>query len=406
MFRGPLQALLRKNNAAPLPSAAREELLREATQIDQFDPGTDKSTTEAINWLCRAQDNSPTNDGGVSRHFSLLSGWGTSYPETTGYIIPSFISYWQSTGNLEVRERAKTMLDWLVSIQHSEGGFQGGMVNSAPCALVTFNTGQILLGLAAGVCEFGDEYRFAMRSAANWLVHSQDEDGCWRKFPTPFAVPGEKAYETHVSWGLLEATRADGDERYAAAALKNIKWSLTQQEKNGWVRNCCLLNPQKPLTHTLGYFLRGVLEGYRFSGREELLEAALKTGQGLLSAQLPDGRLPGRLKRNWRSAVSWTCLTGDAQIAHCWLILYSLTGDKRFLEAALSALSFVRKTVSLSGPGETRGAVKGSYPIDGDYCTFEYPNWAAKFVIDANMLAREKMKESNIKSGQFKVMSA
>jgi hypothetical protein len=406
MLRGQFQAWLRKKNAAHLPPAAREELLREATRINQPDPGLDKSTTEAINWLCRAQDNSSTNDGGVSKHFSLLSGWGRSYPETTGYIIPSFISYWQSTGNLEVRARAKVMLDWLVSIQFPEGGFQGGMVNLTPCVPVIFNTGQILLGLSAGVREFGDEYRFAMRHAANWLVQTQDEDGCWRKFPTPFASAGEKAYETHISWGLLEATRIDGDEKFAAAALKNIKWSLTHQEKNGWMRNCCLNNPQKPLTHTLGYFLRGVLEGYRFFGREEFLDAAVNTGQGLLSALLPNGSLPGRLKQNWHGAVSWTCLTGNAQVAHCWLILHSLTGEKRFVDAALSALSFVRKTVSLSGPEETRGAVKGSFPVNGGYCTFEYPSWAAKFLIDANMLAREKMKESNIISGKFKELSA
>ena len=72
------------------------------------------------------------------------------------------------------------MLDWLVKIQLGNGGFQGGLIDSEPVVPVTFNTGQILLGLAAGVREFSDQYRLAMCRAADWLVRTQDSDGCWR----------------------------------------------------------------------------------------------------------------------------------------------------------------------------------------------------------------------------------
>jgi len=101
------------------------------------------------------------------------------------------------------------MLDWLVSIQLPGGGFQGGMVNQTPVVPVTFNTGQMLMGLAAGVSEFGDVYRGAMVAAGDWLVQTQDADGCWRRFPSPFAGRGDKAYEKHVSWGLIEAERLE-----------------------------------------------------------------------------------------------------------------------------------------------------------------------------------------------------
>ena len=107
----------------------------------------------------------------------------------------------------EARRRARRMLDWLVSIQLPEGGFQGGTIDHAPVVPVTFNTGQVLLGLAAGVEEFGEAYIEPMRRAADWLVATQDRDGCWRRHPSPFAAPGEKTYETHVAWGLLEADR-------------------------------------------------------------------------------------------------------------------------------------------------------------------------------------------------------
>ena len=80
------------------------------------------------------------------------------------------------------------MLDWLVSIQFPAGGFQAGRIEAQPRVPVTFNTGQILLGLAAGFAEFGDNYRDAMCRAADWLVSTQDADGCWRKFPSPFTT--------------------------------------------------------------------------------------------------------------------------------------------------------------------------------------------------------------------------
>lgn len=44
----------------------------------------------AIKWLCQAQDAS--EDGGVVGRYRLDRGWTSSYPETTGYIIPTFVS--------------------------------------------------------------------------------------------------------------------------------------------------------------------------------------------------------------------------------------------------------------------------------------------------------------------------
>ena len=91
------------------------------------------------------------------------------------------------------------MLDWLVSLQSPDGGFPGGIVGVADPVPVAFNTGQILMGLAAGVREFGDPYRDAMRRAADWLVEIRDPDGCWRKFSTPFARSGDKTYDVHLA---------------------------------------------------------------------------------------------------------------------------------------------------------------------------------------------------------------
>ncbi len=277
------------------------------------------------------------------------------------------------------------MLDWLVSIQLPDGGFMGGRIDSTPMVPVTFNTGQILLGFAAGERVFGG-YREPMRRAADWLVNTQDADGCWRRFPTPFAGLGDKSYETHVAWGLLEAARIDPERGYAEAALANVRWALGSLAPNGWIDNCCFDNADQPLTHTLGYTLRGILEAYRYSGDALFLSAARRTADGILSALGIDGYLPGQLRSDWSPHVPWVCLTGTAQIAHCWLILYSETKEQRYAAAAFRANEFVRRTVRVEGRPETRGAVKGALPVDGAYGRFEYLNWAAKFLADSLML--------------------
>ncbi|MGH9503936.1 MAG: hypothetical protein ACRD20_13885 [Terriglobales bacterium] len=289
--------------------------------------------------------------------------------------------------------RAQTMLDWLVSIQMPNGAFRGGTMASAVVVPVTFNTGQILLGLAAGVREFGECYRPAMVAAADWLVSTQDNDGCWRKHPTPFAAPGEKTYETHVAWGLFEAARVEPSRGYAEAAMRNVRWALSHQNEQGWFANCCLTDPENPLTHTLGYALRGLIAGYECTGNSEFLQRACQTGEGALKAMDMEGFLPGRLDSQWRGTVGWSCLTGTVQIAACWLLLYRATRDARFLNAATIANRYVRSTVWSDGPSETRGAVKGSFPVSGDYAKFQYPNWACKFFIDANSLEKEVHEE-------------
>jgi len=368
-----------------LPAAALAERHREQTEGNSRDPGADNVLPELIDWLCRAQDNSRSHDSGVARDYDLVHGWSSSYPETTGYIIPTLIDYGRRTGRTDLIERSRLMTDWLVAIQMPSGGFQGGKIDSDPVVAVTFNTGQILLGLAAAEARFGG-YRDAMRRAADWLVDTQDGDGCWRRYATPFAKSGEKAYETHVAWGLLEAARVEPARGYAEAAIKNVRWALGLQRPNGWFDACCLSDNSRPLTHTIGYALRGVLEAYRFNHDPTFLAAARRTADGVLSALGPDGRLPGRLLPDWSSAANWICLTGSAQIAYCWLMLYDHTNDKRYAEAALKTNAFVRRTVRVDGPPETRGGVKGSLPMSGPYGRYQYLNWAAKFLADSLML--------------------
>jgi hypothetical protein len=383
-----------------ISTAARAEMRREQEPSIDTDIPITRAITEALAWIGRAQDHSSSKDGGVARHYCLITGWGPSYPETTGYIVPTLIREGKACQDADLLERTRRMLDWLVSIQMPSGAYRGGVTSDGPGVPVTFNTGQILMGLAAGVSHFGLAYGKAMIGAADWLVQTQDGDGCWRKYATPYAKLGEKTYETHVAWGLFDAARIEPGRGYAEAATRNLHWALSRQNDNGWFPDCCLTDPSNPLTHTIGYALRGLIEGYLFTHDGKILESANKTAEGVLRALRPDGFLPGRLNSQWQGTVSWSCLTGTAQIATCWLLLYQETGNPRFREAALGANRYVRQRVRLDGPLETRGAVKGSFPVSGGYVSFQYPNWACKFFIDAISLERT-LRESSESKGSF-----
>jgi hypothetical protein len=375
------------------PRAAREERERDEAGLPAADPGIERALPALMQWLCRAQDLSASNDGGVARDFSLISGWATSYPETTGYIVPTMLAYARRTEDVGYRRRALRMADWLVSIQLPSGGFQGGKMGMTPVSPVVFNTGQILLGLAAAQAETG-AYLSSLRRAADWLVSVQDDDGCWRRHASPFAAPGDKQYDTHVAWGLFEAERVDPGRGWGDAGLRNVRWVIGEMRPNGWLHQCCLHDKQHPLTHTLGYALRGIVEAHRLRPAPDLLEAALRLASGLRQALGPDGHLPGRLSADWSAAQPWACLTGTVQVAHCWWLLYRETGEAAFADAARRANAYVRRTIALDGPADQRGGVKGSFPVDGAYGPYQYPNWAAKFAADSFMLEADIDAES------------
>ncbi len=358
----------------------------ETTRPPTSDPGARRVVEEGISWLCRAQDFSATGDGGVASFFHREDGWSTSYPETTGYIAPTLLDHALRKGDGGLRDRVRRMLDWLVSIQFESGAFRGGRMGVVPVVPVTFNTGQILIGLAAGVKEWGSRYRQSMRRAADWLVDTQDDDGAWSVNPSAFTAPGAKTYEIQTCWGLFEAARIDPDRGYAEAARANIDWALGLQLENGWFEACDLRTFERPVTHTIAYALRGVLEGHRFRPEEAYLRAARRTADALIRVMDADGFIPGRLDRTWRAAAHSACLTGTAQIACCWFMLYDFTGDSKYRDAALLANRYVRRTIMLEGSPGVRGGVAGSWPIDGDYMPNRLPNWACKFAVDANVM--------------------
>src|SRR4051794_21562894 len=60
-------------------------------------------------------------DGGSAGYFSPVSGWSRSYPETTGYIIPTLLRLASTFAEERYRTAAVQAGQWLLSIQQSNG---------------------------------------------------------------------------------------------------------------------------------------------------------------------------------------------------------------------------------------------------------------------------------------------
>ena len=353
----------------------------------------------AMEWLCRAQDS--VGGGGVSGGYDYHQGWLPPYPETTGYIIPTFLQYAVFSGESGYVERALRMGDWEIEIQLPSGAIRGGMgVNEYP---IVFNTGQVISGWTSLYKETG-ESRFleAAARAADWLVAIQDEDGKWSQY-TLKDIP--HAYNTRVAWPLLEVYALTGVDKYYQAAESQILWALGHARENGWISQMAFAADETPLTHTIAYTLRGLLES-SFHLTEEVAQKALhivqiasentmRTYEFRKSDPYSLPRyLPATLNEEWKSRDNFSCLTGDAQIAGIWLKVYKLTGDARFLNSALKLLDQVKATQCLNDRNSSiRGGIAGSYPLWGKYAPFNYPNWAAKFFADSLMLQESIMRE-------------
>jgi uncharacterized protein YyaL (SSP411 family) len=353
--------------------------------------GSSKEHLDAtMRWLCLAHDKG--GGAGVAAGYALLHGWRPPYPETTGYIIPTFYDYAELTGQEEFRERARRMADWEIEVQLPSGAVQGSIYlgKDKPQPPVVFNTGQVILGWCRAFTETHNaNYIEAAERAGSWLIELQADDGSWplSGVETETLV---HAYDVRVAWSLLEIYQLTREQRYADAARANLDWTLRQQQENGWFKNNSFFNSghwDLPLTHTIAYVMEGFQESWRITGDERYFRAFYKTAEQLRRIFEAKHFMPGEFDNSWKTKADYSCLTGDAQIAGVWLRLYLVNGDQRLLDAAIRLNNYVKATQRVdAGHPAIRGGVKGSQPLFGRYTPYTYVNWGAKFLADSLML--------------------
>ncbi len=348
----------------------------------------------ATDWLCRAQD--AMSDGGVCGRYSLGAGWTSSYPETTGYIIPTFLALAQHLHDDGFVERAARGVRFLLSVQLSDGAFPAGEIRENAVNRSVFNTAQILGGLTAW-------HRFSQDSgtlqaadrAADWLVSVQGPDGAWRRHLYCGAV---STYTAHASFWLAEFGEYRGVQAYLDAASRHLDWVLRHQDPaTGWFDRAGFTAgdhvARRAVTHTIAYTLWGVQRTAEILGRSDGIAAVAKAANRIAQHLRQVGWLSAVLDHRWRTCAPYACLTGNAQMALTWLRVHRYSDSPDLLDAACKALDLVKGAQPMfAKDGNIRGGIPGSAPIWGDYISCALPSWGAKFFVDALLEKQEVLR--------------
>jgi hypothetical protein len=349
-------------------------------------PDSDESALRGVaGWLACAQD--ATDDGGIAGRYRLVGGWSSSYPETTGYLIPTFLTLEEVLGDPTWRARAQRCVDFLLSIQLPSGAFPGMEIADNRSEPSSFNSAQIVHGLLEWHRTTQDRRVVdPIVRAARWVCAVQDEDGAWRRH---FYQQVACAYSAHAACWIADVGEYLGIPELIDCARRNLRWVLQLRDpQTGWIDRCGFSSAdhaaRRAHTHTIAYTLAGLLH----------MSEHLQIAEGIDAVETAAGRLLDRLERShslpavldwrWRGQSDYVCLSGNAQVAAIWFKLAERTHDVRYVNAAFKALDEIKRAQAMGSSREgVRGGIPGSLPIGGDYIPYAFPNWAAKFFVDA-----------------------
>jgi hypothetical protein len=355
---------------------AAKDFLRIRPKLDS--PAAHLRAAEA--WLKLAHDRA--SDDGVSYGYSLRGGWRASYRETSGYIATTFFDLARSRNDAEYRARALRICRWLLSVQNRDGSFANPRYGDAG---IVFDTGQDLFGLVRAFEETKETaFLTGAQRAANWLVETADERGRWTRnehLNTPHV------YNTRTAWALLRMNQVEFDAERDRVARANLDWALAEQQPSGFFDNCAFVRGVVPFTHTIAYATRGLLESGNLLRESRYIDSARRCADASLRHLRSDGFLPGQIAIDGGQAAKYCCLTGNCQFTIVWAKLFDRTGEENYRSAVINALDYVMRCQDIHTANlNVRGAIKGSDPIWGGYASFSFPNWPAKFFIDAMLL--------------------
>lgn len=334
-----------------------------------------------------------TGDGGSSAYYRLADGWKGSYPETTGYLVPTLYEYGKYSGQSKYNVLAKNAADWLISIQAEEGGWQGLQVDET-CDLRIFNSGMILDGLISAYIYEGDKkYLESAKKGMHWILGKTDSDNLFSENN----VVGGGTFDTLVCACLLMVIQfLDEPERIdLEAKMKEILNShLEMQTDTDWFNNCNFVKDGSALLHHLGYTIDGLLISAEILEDDFLYQKAKKAARRLLSTFEVNNALPAYLFEDWSFkndlGKGYTiCLTGLSQIAIVFQKIGKKENDKRFTSAALKINDLICSISNFESNNKGLSfGVPGSYPINGNYQKFQMVNWAAKYHAESLLLSQ------------------
>ena len=350
-----------------------------------------------LDWLLRSRD--ATGTPGFSAAYSLRHGWLPPYPETTGYIIPTFWAAYHELKDERYREAARRAADWEIGIQLESGAIQAGYLGPDPQRFwnddspvpAAFNTGQVVLGWNRTYQETGDpRYLEAAIRACRFLAACVDDAGIFRQGLSPGPTNPTRSYYTRVAWAMAWTGRLSGESAFEASAIRHLDWVVRHQQADGWFPHASFLDDGKPLTHTMAYTAEGLLHAGLLLGVDRYVTASERHAAAAMSACERRGFfLPALFTEGWKSTEQFSCLPGNAQFATLWLQHAHRLRDLPLANTGLKMVEWLKGRQALDNPEPgIRGGLSGAWPIDGGYSVFSFVNWAAKYFADALLAAR------------------
>lgn len=324
----------------------------------------------AVAWLAAAA----RDGGGIAHSFDLRRGWERPYPETTGYILPSLRRADAQFGIAAARPLIEAAARWLGQIQAPDGSFPD--LAGRP---QVFDTGQVLDGwndLAVHRPQLVETERH--HRAARWVAAQQEDDGSFIRHTWQGAA---RSYYVRVGAQLIRAGCILDDPALVAAGRRNLRWTLAQQETNGFFRHMGF-DAGPPYLHTMIYVVEGLLAAHAETREEEPLAAALRLTDGLRQAAQRDRVPRSRYRDDFSPIDRELCLPGLAQWAGACRALAGL-GFGAYEAPARAAIAELKRRQIVSVDPAFDGGLFGSAPFWGRYMRCAIPNWGAKFLIDA-----------------------
>jgi hypothetical protein len=343
-----------------------------------------RHSDSALGWLRRGLE--VTGGQGFPHSFSPIYGWAAAYPETTGYLIETFFDYGKRKNDPELTQIGHSQAAWLCRQQLENGAFAGGTIDVEIKKPSAFNTGQILLGLAHATSESHSDFEkkqllFVAEKAAVWLADLTELDGSWKNgLYQPDFCP---IYHTRAVWGALEANVFLKNPHVESAMRRALEFYFKQVSADFCLKNAGFF-PNKPaFTHTIAYTIRGFLESGILLNEEKYVQIARSVLDKIILIRAKKGRTAGAFSENWTGDFSFKCVTGNCQLSLIASRFFEVTNDEKYRLAAVDFLSEIIGNQQVTHSKDMNGAMPGSSPFWGQYMRFRYPNWAAKFFLDA-----------------------
>lgn len=342
--------------------------------------------TAALHWL-RA---SLLPDGGVAAKYSMMTNEiAAGYPMAAAMWIPVLMEirkqfpecYHEVMGTADL---TSDLAGWVMLTQRRDGTFPasfGDFMNQPPRV---FNNGVIINSLL-------DFYEATKREdvlqaciqSAQWLLKVQSNDGSWRQFTFH-----QLSSNTITGSALIRLGQICGERQFIQAGESNISFATGLQAENGYFRGNGFDSAPSAYTITIGYAINGILQASRLTGNQNWLNAAIKGLVPVLNLTRKDGFLVGEVDEQFRSESSFSCLPGNSLIAIAAYRAASMSGNNDLKLRADLLTDYLKTKQMKSQTPAISGGLPGSWPISGNYCSYEIPSWAVRYFTEAVILQK------------------